>query len=66
MYAVFAAFSIPQLHQHRVLFWGILGAVVMCAAMVLGFVSVENLCSSRDREPFEPRPATCSQDKVRS
>ncbi|HET8938893.1 MAG TPA: TerC family protein [Polyangiales bacterium] len=34
MYAVFAAFSIPAIHQHRVLFWGILGAVVMRAAMV--------------------------------
>lgn len=34
MYAVFTAFSIPALHQHRVLFWGILGAVVMRAIMV--------------------------------
>lgn len=34
MYAVFTAFSIPAIHQHRVLFWGILGAVVMRAVMV--------------------------------
>ena len=34
MYAVFAAFSIPALHQHRVLFWGIIGAVVMRTIMV--------------------------------
>jgi tellurite resistance protein TerC len=34
MYAVFAAFSIPAIHQHRVLFWGILGAVIMRAIMV--------------------------------
>lgn len=34
MYAVFAAFSIPAIHQHRVLFWGILGAVVMRTVMV--------------------------------
>lgn len=34
MYAVFTAFAIPALHQHRVLFWGILGAVVMRAIMV--------------------------------
>jgi len=34
MYAVFSAFAIPALHQHRVLFWGILGAVVMRAIMV--------------------------------
>jgi tellurite resistance protein TerC len=34
MYAVFSAFAIPALHQHRVLFWGILGAVVLRAIMV--------------------------------
>jgi tellurite resistance protein TerC len=34
MYAVFTAFAIPALHQHRVLFWGIIGAVAMRAAMV--------------------------------
>lgn len=34
MYAVFAALSIPALHQHRVLFWGIIGAVVMRTIMV--------------------------------
>src|SRR3954470_23534693 len=27
MYAVFTAFSIPALYQHRILFWGIVGAV---------------------------------------
>jgi tellurite resistance protein TerC len=34
IYAVFGAFSIPAVHQHRVLFWGIIGAVVMRAIMV--------------------------------
>jgi tellurite resistance protein TerC len=34
MYAVFAAFAVPAIHQHRVLIWGILGAVVMRAIMV--------------------------------
>lgn len=34
MYAIFAAFSIPQIHQHRILFWGIIGAVVMRTIMV--------------------------------
>jgi tellurite resistance protein TerC len=34
MYAVFGAFAIPALHQHRVLFWGIIGAVVMRTLMV--------------------------------
>jgi tellurite resistance protein TerC len=31
---IFQAFSIPVLHQHRVLFWGILGALVMRAAFI--------------------------------
>ncbi len=34
MYAVFSAFAIPALHQHRILFWGIIGAVVMRTIMV--------------------------------
>lgn len=40
MYAVFTAFSIPALHQHRVLFWGILGAVVMRTIMVFAGVAL--------------------------
>ncbi len=32
---VFASLSIPGKYQHRVLFWGILGAVVMRAIMIL-------------------------------
>lgn len=31
---IFSAFSIPLVHQHRVLFWGILGALGMRAAFV--------------------------------
>jgi tellurite resistance protein TerC len=31
---VFAHFAIPRPYQHRVLFWGILGAVVMRAVMI--------------------------------
>jgi tellurite resistance protein TerC len=34
MYAVFTALSIPALHQHGVLFWGIVGAVGMRTIMV--------------------------------
>jgi tellurite resistance protein TerC len=33
---VFAAFHIPLALQHRVLFWGILGALVLRAAMIVG------------------------------
>lgn len=31
---IFAAFKIPQKYQHRVLFWGILGAIVFRGAMI--------------------------------
>jgi tellurite resistance protein TerC len=33
---IFAAFKIPAAYQHRVLFWGILSALVLRAAMILG------------------------------
>jgi len=32
---IFAKFGVPPQYQHRVLFWGILGALVMRAAMIL-------------------------------
>jgi tellurite resistance protein TerC len=32
---IFAAFAVPAIHQHRVLFWGVLGALVMRAAFIL-------------------------------
>jgi tellurite resistance protein TerC len=32
---IFSAFQVPSQYQHRVLFWGILGALVMRAAMIL-------------------------------
>ena len=31
---VFATFAVPRVYQHRVLFWGILGALVMRAAFI--------------------------------
>jgi tellurite resistance protein TerC len=40
MYAVFTAFSIPALYQHRILLWGILGAVVMRTIMVFAGVAL--------------------------
>lgn len=40
MYAVFTAFAIPALHQHRVLFWGIIGAVAMRTIMVFAGVAL--------------------------
>ena len=33
---IFSAFSIPRLYQHRVLFWGILGVIVLRAIMIAG------------------------------
>jgi tellurite resistance protein TerC len=32
---LFTAFAIPTIHQHRVLFWGVLGALVMRAGFIL-------------------------------
>lgn len=31
---IFSAFSVPSLYQHRVLFWGIVGALVMRAVLI--------------------------------
>lgn len=35
-YAIFTAFRVPPQHQHRLLAWGILGALVLRALMILG------------------------------
>jgi tellurite resistance protein TerC len=40
IYAVFSAFAIPAVYQHRILFWGIVGAVVMRAVMVFAGASL--------------------------
>ncbi len=31
---IFTYFAIPRLYQHRVLFWGILGVIVLRAVMI--------------------------------
>ena len=39
---IFAYFGVPRLYQHRVLFWGILGVIVLRAIMIgLGAAAVE-------------------------
>jgi tellurite resistance protein TerC len=38
MVLIFRNYRIPSAYQHRVLFWGILGAIVMRASMILGGV----------------------------
>ncbi|HEU5047648.1 MAG TPA: TerC family protein [Rickettsiales bacterium] len=40
---VFEHFAIPQRFQHRVLFWGILGAVIMRGLLILGGVELVHL-----------------------
>jgi tellurite resistance protein TerC len=40
MYAIFTAFAIPALYQHRVLLWGIIGAVAMRTIMVFAGVAL--------------------------
>jgi tellurite resistance protein TerC len=37
---IFTAFKIPPVYQHRVLFWGILSALVLRAVMILGGVAL--------------------------
>ncbi|NJM54862.1 MAG: TerC family protein [Verrucomicrobiae bacterium] len=37
---IFSYFGVPREYQHRVLFWGILGALVMRAVMILGGVAL--------------------------
>ena len=33
---IFSAFGVPRLYQHRVLFWGVLGVIVLRALMIAG------------------------------
>jgi tellurite resistance protein TerC len=40
IYAVFTAFAVPAQHQHRILFWGIVGAILMRAVMVFAGTSL--------------------------
>ena len=37
---IFGSFGVPQALQHRVLFWGIIGAVVLRAAMIVGGIAL--------------------------
>ena len=39
---IFSAFSIPPIYQHRVLFWGILGAIIFRAFMIVFGVTLIN------------------------
>jgi tellurite resistance protein TerC len=39
---VFSYFQVPAIHQHRVLFWGILGAVVLRGLMIVGGLALLN------------------------
>jgi tellurite resistance protein TerC len=40
MALIFAFFRVPGAFQHRVLFWGILGAMILRAAMILGGIAL--------------------------
>ncbi|MGB5653745.1 MAG: TerC family protein [Robiginitalea sp.] len=39
---IFSSFAIPPIYQHRVLFWGILGAIIFRAMMILFGVALIN------------------------
>lgn len=40
MAIIFSHFGVPAIYQHRVLFWGILGAIVLRAVMIIGGVAL--------------------------
>ena len=40
MTVIFAHFKVPNMYQHRVLFWGILGALLMRIVFILGGVAL--------------------------
>jgi tellurite resistance protein TerC len=40
MALIFSYFKVPQQYQHRVLFWGIMGAIIMRAGMIFVGVSI--------------------------
>jgi tellurite resistance protein TerC len=48
---LFSYFAVPPLYQHKVLFWGILGALVMRAVMI---------ALGRRSSPSSPGLSTCS------
>jgi tellurite resistance protein TerC len=39
---VFTYFRVPAEHQHRVLFWGVIGAIVMRGTLILGGIVIVN------------------------
>jgi len=42
---IFTYFKVPQKYQHKVLFWGILGALLMRAGFIAGGITlIKNLC----------------------
>jgi len=49
---LFGFFAVPAMYQHRVLFWGILGALVMRGAMIaLGAKLITTICSTSGPSP---------------
>ena len=50
---IFASFKIPQKYQHRVLFWGILGAIVFRGLMIFFLTFIITYIS--DQQNFESR-----------
>ena len=56
---IFGFFAVPPIYQHRVLFWGILGALLMRGAMIgLGAALIA-------RVPLDPLPLRWLPDRHR-
>src|SRR3712207_7714700 len=53
---IFAFFSVPRIYQHRVLFWGILGVIVLRAVMIgLGATIVAQFRSEEHTSELQSR-----------
>ncbi|MBM3747103.1 MAG: hypothetical protein FJW34_15050 [Acidobacteria bacterium] len=51
---IFSYFAVPPAFQHRVLFWGIMGALIMRAAFILTGAALLQRWLHRERSPDSP------------
>jgi tellurite resistance protein TerC len=54
---IFSTFAVPAAYQHRVLFWGVLGALVMRGALILGGAASVATFHDDIRKTYEELPA---------
>ena len=63
---LFSYFAVPPVYQHKVLFWGILGALIMRAIMIALGAACHAQCEKRGRQSppqvWPERMAAAAQD----